>query len=63
MLLPKNLHPNIIPKNIHSFIYFSFCQSIQGHRQPTGYRTCWQVFFASVCKEIRLYNDKCWTRQ
>jgi len=25
---------------IHSFIYFSFCQSIQGHRQPIGYRTC-----------------------
>jgi len=25
---------------IHSFIYFSFRQSIQGHRQPTGYRTC-----------------------
>jgi hypothetical protein len=24
----------------HSFIYFPFCQSIQGHRQPKGYRTC-----------------------
>ena len=26
--------------NIHSFIYFSFCKSIQGSKQPKGYRTC-----------------------
>ena len=25
---------------IHSFIYFAFCKSIQGHKQPKGYRTC-----------------------
>ena len=25
---------------IHSFIYFAFCKSVQGHKQPTGYRTC-----------------------
>jgi len=28
---------------LHSFIYFSFHQSIQGHRQPIGYRTCHTV--------------------
>ena len=25
---------------IHSFIYFAFCKSVQGHKQPRGYRTC-----------------------
>ena len=25
---------------IHSFIYFAFCKSIQGLKQPKGYRTC-----------------------
>ena len=25
---------------IHSFIYFAFCNSIQGLKQPKGYRTC-----------------------
>jgi len=24
----------------HSFIYFAFCKSIQGFKQPKGYRTC-----------------------
>ena len=26
--------------DIHSFIYFAFCKSVQGHKQPRGYRTC-----------------------
>ena len=25
---------------IHSFIYFAFCKSVQGHKQAKGYRTC-----------------------
>ena len=31
---------NFIHLFIHSFIYFAFCKSIQGHKEPKGYRTC-----------------------
>jgi hypothetical protein len=36
-ILESNSHPNSF---IRSFIYYSFLQSIQGHKEPKGYRTC-----------------------
>jgi len=48
---PSHLHVSIVLKSrslnlwashsfIHSFIHFAFCKSIQGPKQPKGYRTC-----------------------